>query len=69
MEEVSVVGVDLAKQVFQVHGAAADGRVLFRKTLSRLQVPKFMPALSPCSRDGGLRHSPLLGARVGKARP
>ncbi|WP_156390388.1 hypothetical protein [Rhizobium sp. Root1203] len=30
MEEVSIVGIDLAKQVFQIHGAAADGRVLFR---------------------------------------
>lgn len=48
MEEVSIVGVDLAKQVFQVHGAAADGRVLFRKKLSRLQFPKFMAALPPC---------------------
>ena len=33
MEEVSIVGVDLANQVFQVHGATADGRVLFRKKL------------------------------------
>lgn len=48
MEQVSIVGVDLAKQVFQVHGAAADGRVLFRKKLSRLQFPKFMAALPPC---------------------
>ena len=28
MDAVSIVGVDLAKHVFQVHGAAADGRVL-----------------------------------------
>jgi transposase len=48
MEEVSIVGVDLAKQVFQVHGAAADGRVLFRRKLSRHQFPKFMAALPPC---------------------
>lgn len=48
MEEVSIVGVDLAKQVFQVHGAASDGRVLFRKKLSRLQFPKFMATLPPC---------------------
>lgn len=31
MEEVSIIGVDLAKNVFQFHGAAADGSVLFRK--------------------------------------
>jgi transposase len=48
MNEVSIVGVDLAKQVFQVHGAAADGRVLFRKRLSRPQFAKFMAALPRC---------------------
>lgn len=48
MEEVSIAGVDLAKQVFQVHGATADGRVLFRKKLSRSQFPKFMAGLRPC---------------------
>ncbi|WP_412065696.1 IS110 family transposase [Rhizobium sp. SYY.PMSO] len=48
MEEVSIVGVDLAKQVFQVHGATSDGRVLFRKKLSRSQFPRFMAGLRPC---------------------
>ena len=45
MDEVSIVGIDLANQVFQVHGAAAGGRVLFRKKkLSRPQFAKFMAA-------------------------
>lgn len=35
MEDVSIIGVDLAKNVFQVHGAVADGSVVFRKKLSR----------------------------------
>lgn len=35
MDEISIVGVDLAKQVFQIHGATADGRAVFRKKLSR----------------------------------
>lgn len=48
MNEVSIVGVDLAKQVFQVHGAAEDGRVLFRKKLSRPQFAKFMATLPRC---------------------
>jgi transposase len=48
MNEVSIVGIDLAKQVLQVHGAAADGRVLFRKKLSRLQFAKFMTSLPAC---------------------
>jgi hypothetical protein len=37
MEESSIIGVDLAKNVFLVHCAAADGSVLFRKKLSRPQ--------------------------------
>ncbi|MEL7129714.1 MAG: IS110 family transposase, partial [Pseudomonadota bacterium] len=37
MVEVSVIGVDVSKRVFQVHGAAADGSVVFRKKLSRPQ--------------------------------
>ena len=48
MDEVSIVGVDLAKQVFQVHGAASDGRVLFRKRLSRPQFVRFIGALPRC---------------------
>lgn len=48
MDEISIVGVDLAKQVFQIHGATADGRTVFRKKLSRPQFAKFMAALPPC---------------------
>ncbi|MFN3314831.1 MAG: DNA cytosine methyltransferase [Hyphomonas sp.] len=35
MEKAIIIGVDLAKHSFQLHGAAADGAVLFRKKLSR----------------------------------
>jgi transposase len=35
MDEVSVIGLDLAKHVFQVHGADALGRVVIRKQLRR----------------------------------
>ncbi len=38
MGEVSTIGVDLAKNVFQVHGADASGAVVFRKKLRRSQV-------------------------------
>lgn len=48
MDEVSIVGVDLAKQVFQLHGANADGRVIFRKKLSRSQFARFMAGLPFC---------------------
>ena len=32
MPEVAIIGVDLAKRVFQLHGAAADGSVLFERS-------------------------------------
>jgi len=48
MEEVTIIGVDLAKNVFQVHGAAADGSVVFRKKLSRLQFARFMTDHPAC---------------------
>ncbi len=45
MSEVSVIGLDLAKKVFQVHGADGSGAVIFRKKLRREQVLKFFAAL------------------------
>src|SRR6056297_2352013 len=48
MGEVSIIGVDLAKNVFQVHGASADGRPVFRKKLSRPQFARFMAEKPPC---------------------
>lgn len=48
MEKVTIIGVDLAKNVFQLHGAAADGSVVFRKKLSRPQFQKFMAAQPAC---------------------
>ncbi|TNE57428.1 MAG: IS110 family transposase, partial [Sphingomonadales bacterium] len=37
-----MIGVDLAKQVFQLHGATADGEIVFRNKLSRKQFLAFM---------------------------
>ena len=42
MEKVSIIGLDLAKRRFQMHGARADGGVAFRKTLSRDRVLAFL---------------------------
>lgn len=48
MKEVSIIGVDLAKQVFQLHRATAEGEVVFRKKLSRKQFLTFMQAHPSC---------------------
>src|SRR3546814_988224 len=42
MTEVTMIGVDLAKNVFQVHGASMTGELKFRKKLSRLSFGKFL---------------------------
>lgn len=43
-----MIGVDLAKHVFQLHGAAPDGSVKFRKKLTRLKFRQFMAAQPKC---------------------
>ncbi len=48
MSEVSIVGVDLAKNVFQLHAAAADGTVVFRRKVSRSQFVTLMAKLPRC---------------------
>ena len=46
--QVTTIGVDLAKNVFQVHGIAADDSVIFNKPLRRAQVLPFFTKLEPC---------------------
>ena len=48
MEQVSTIGLDIAKNVFQVHGIDETGEVLVRRQLRRRQVLAFFGRLSPC---------------------
>jgi hypothetical protein len=48
MSEITTIGLDLAKHVFQVHGVGADGATLLRKQLRRGQVLIFFSRLPPC---------------------
>jgi transposase len=48
MGEITTIGLDLAKQVFQVHGIDADGTTVLRKQLRRSQVLSFFSRLAPC---------------------
>ncbi|TDQ16893.1 hypothetical protein DEV91_12955 [Phyllobacterium brassicacearum] len=43
----TMIGVDLAKSVFQLHGASMLGEVTFRKKLSRSQFLKFIADQAP----------------------
>src|SRR5262245_53763335 len=48
MGEVTTIGFDLAKHVFQVHGVDAEGATVLRKQLRRAQVLAFFSRLRPC---------------------
>lgn len=48
MDKISVIGLDLAKNVFQVHGIGYDGDVVVRKQLTRSQLRRFFAKLAPC---------------------
>lgn len=48
MSEIKTVGLDLAKSVFQVHGADWRGGVVIRKKLRRAELLSFFRGLSPC---------------------
>jgi transposase len=46
--QVTTIGLDIAKNVFQVHGVDAAERVVIRKQLRRSHVLAFFKALPPC---------------------
>lgn len=48
MSEVTIIGVDLAKRVFQLHGARADGSVGFRKRITRSELLPFLAGHPRC---------------------
>src|SRR4051794_41904759 len=48
MGQASTIGLDIAKWVFQAHGADASGRVVFRKRLVRAKVLEFFAGQPSC---------------------
>ncbi len=48
MKHVSTIGLDLAKYVFQVHGADIEGSPLFNRKLRRGELLRFFEKQPPC---------------------
>ena len=46
--QVTTIGLDLAKHVFQAHGVDADGHVVLRRRLRRAEIMAFFSSLPPC---------------------
>ncbi|HAT9492189.1 TPA: IS110 family transposase [Legionella pneumophila subsp. pneumophila] len=47
-KNIKVLGIDLAKSVFQLHGTDSKGKCILKKRLSREKLIEFMAQLSPC---------------------
>lgn len=48
MDQVTTVGIDLAKNVFSLHGVSATGKVMLRRTVRRDRLVETVAQLSPC---------------------
>jgi transposase len=48
MARIDTIGLDIAKDVFQVHGIDKSGKVLVRKTLRRANVEEYFRGIKPC---------------------
>jgi len=48
MEQIRIVGLDIAKSVFQVHGVDGEGEVAVRRRLKRSRVLPYFASLEPC---------------------
>ena len=49
MTEIRFIGLDIAKDVFHVHGADRAGHPLVRKVLRRAELTRFFATLAPCT--------------------
>lgn len=48
MKNINTLGIDLAKNVFQLHGADAKGKCVLQKRLGRDKLLNFLATISPC---------------------
>ncbi len=48
MKEIKILGIDLAKNIFQLHGIDAAGKPVLRKAVSRRKLMETLVNLPPC---------------------
>src|SRR5690242_11430592 len=48
MSNIKVMGIDLAKNIFQLHGTDMKGKCVLRKRLTRAKFCEYMANLTPC---------------------
>ena len=63
--KINTVGIDLAKNVFQIHGVDERGKPVFRKQIRRDQMAPFFANLPPVfGRYGSMRKCASLGTKA-----
>src|SRR5947209_17925144 len=69
--KVAIVGLDIAKHVFQLHGTDRDGKVVLRRKMRRHEVVPFFANLASCvvglEASGGAHYSARRLTGVGHA--
>ena len=46
--KIKTIGIDLAKNVFQIHGVDSEGRTVLKKQIRRQQMAEFFVKIEPC---------------------
>ena len=46
--KITTIGIDLAKEGFQIHGVGIHGKTVLRKQLCRSEMAKYFANLEPC---------------------
>ena len=49
MKDIKVLGIDLAKNIFQLHGTDAKGKCVLRKRLGREKLAEFVANMASCT--------------------
>ena len=47
-QKIAVLGIDLGKQAFHIHGVNARGELILRKKMTRTKLAEFLARLEPC---------------------
>ena len=66
MSEASIIGIDLAKRTFHVHGATAEVAVAFRKKVSREKLLAFIDGQPRCIVAWRRARRPTTGAALSR---
>ena len=69
MGEITAIGLDLAKNIFQVHGIGETGTAVVVKRLRRGQVVAFFAGFPPCLVGMEACATTSLGPRIDRAGP